>query len=286
MKVHLKDSDERRHYLIKKFNTLDTKVQTLYTGEFTTSSKEDAIRHSHNFIEMMFVVTGGGVIEINGKLNKATIGDIIIYRPSNVHCEWSNSSEDINALFFGVKWTENLKLMFEAAEIKDIIHTEERYNEFYNLFRLLVTESKQIDENYTDKIVNCVAKTIILKILQRTGVTETNISNDVVDKIKKYIDLNYHNEINLNVLYQQLFVSKFYASRLFKQYIGTTPVSYIVNKRIEEARLLLLTTQLSISNISQKVGYKDIYYFTKSFKQIVGVTPTAYREFSKKEKKM
>ena len=60
--------------------------------------------------------------------------------------------------------------------------------------------------------------------------------------------------------------------------MGVTPMNYIISKRMDNARKLLINTDKKIKDISNEVGYKDIYYFTKVFKKEIGVSPSEYRK--------
>ena len=60
--------------------------------------------------------------------------------------------------------------------------------------------------------------------------------------------------------------------------MGVTLVNYIISKRIDSARELLINSDKKIKDICNEVGYKDIYYFTKVFKKEIGVSPSEYRK--------
>ncbi|MDX1943742.1 MAG: AraC family transcriptional regulator [Saprospiraceae bacterium] len=74
-------------------------------------------------------------------------------------------------------------------------------------------------------------------------------------------------------------ISLYHFHRLFSDTFGITPAKYIRNKRIEEAKLLLLKHQKSVSEVASQVGYADVYTFSKTFKREVGLPPTEYRYF-------
>ena len=65
-------------------------------------------------------------------------------------------------------------------------------------------------------------------------------------------------------------------SHIFKQVTGTTPKKFIELRRIEVAKELLLSSELSITEIGASVGYGDPYYFNRVFKKNVGIPPRAY----------
>ena len=73
-----------------------------------------------------------------------------------------------------------------------------------------------------------------------------------------------------------------YFSSMFKKEISRSAVNYITELRINQARELLYHSELSVVDISKKVGYEDSQYFFRVFKKYLGMTPLQYREESRK----
>ena len=63
----------------------------------------------------------------------------------------------------------------------------------------------------------------------------------------------------------------------FKQKYGITVVDYLTDLRVEEAKKLLVETDMTVSEISDETGFSDTSYFSKVFLRTVGISPTAYR---------
>ena len=72
-------------------------------------------------------------------------------------------------------------------------------------------------------------------------------------------------------------MSESYIARLFKKELGCKPSEYINRIRISVAKTLLSETDISITEISEKTGFSDVYYFSKTFKRIEGVSPSEIR---------
>lgn len=100
-----------------------------------------------------------------------------------------------------------------------------------------------------------------------------------VEKAKAYIQARYNDyQFSLPDLLEYLNVSKSYFCPLFKEKVGLTYSEYITSLRIEQAKLLLRTTNMYTSEIAAKVGFLDTNYFSVTFKRNVGMTPTQYRK--------
>lgn len=77
-------------------------------------------------------------------------------------------------------------------------------------------------------------------------------------------------------LAETLGISEVYLRRLFLAQFGTTPKQFILNKRIEKAKQLLLDTPMTVTAIAESCGFTSVYHFCRAFKEKTGITPTQY----------
>jgi AraC-like DNA-binding protein len=94
----------------------------------------------------------------------------------------------------------------------------------------------------------------------------------------EYISMHLQDELTVKHLAERCYINPDYFSRLFKEQTGIRPLQYIQNKRIERARLLLLTTNHSIQKIAEMVGLSNISYFSRLFYKLTQKRPLAYRK--------
>ena len=95
--------------------------------------------------------------------------------------------------------------------------------------------------------------------------------------ITRYLQEHLAEEVILSVLAEEFHLSAQYISQLFKNEIGVGFLTYLTNIRMEKAKQLLLSTSLSIAEVSEQSGYGDYRVFTKVFKKSEGITPSQYR---------
>ena len=95
--------------------------------------------------------------------------------------------------------------------------------------------------------------------------------------ITRYLQEHLAEDLSLSVLAEQFHLSAQYISQLFKTEIGVGFLAYLTNIRMEQAKKLLLSTSLSIAEVSEQSGYSDYRVFTKVFKKAEGITPSQYR---------
>ena len=98
-----------------------------------------------------------------------------------------------------------------------------------------------------------------------------------IHSITRYLQEHMAEDVSLTVLAEQFHLSGQYISQLFKNEIGVNFLAYLTNIRMEKAKKLLLSTSMSIGEISEQLGYGDYRVFTKVFKKSEGITPSQYR---------
>jgi len=104
--------------------------------------------------------------------------------------------------------------------------------------------------------------------------------NDVIQACRDYIDLHFRENDCLKVASSLSNVSRRRFNELFKRSFDITPNNYLITRKIEYAKGLLLSGSISVSDISELCGFSDVYYFSKVFKAHAGVSPS---QFSKSQ---
>lgn len=118
------------------------------------------------------------------------------------------------------------------------------------------------------------------KIYEFAEINEKSLSksNSLVYVVQKYIKEHLEQEICRNTVADYIHMSPDYLDRLFKKEFGLSVSQYIKEKKIDYAKMLLRTTNLSVSEIAQRLGYINLSHFIASFKQITNMTPVNYRK--------
>lgn len=94
----------------------------------------------------------------------------------------------------------------------------------------------------------------------------------------QYIHQKFAYNISLSDIADQAKVSKSTALNLFQRYLGISPVTYLINYRLQEAAKLLASTEKKVTVISKDTGFDNVDYFCKAFKKYYKLTPTEYRK--------
>lgn len=97
------------------------------------------------------------------------------------------------------------------------------------------------------------------------------------EKIMRWIHLHFREEFSLTALSQELHLSNYHISHLFKKATGSTITDYLISYRLREACMLLASSQLSIQEIGQEIGIHNFSYFCRLFKNKYSLSPAQYR---------
>ena len=103
-------------------------------------------------------------------------------------------------------------------------------------------------------------------------------SKEIVNSVMIYLRENYDKPIDFASIAETQSISAPYLSKLFHDHAGTSPSRYLADYRMQQAKKLLIDSQLSIGEIANRVGYSDQFNFIKSFKNLVGISPAQFRE--------
>ncbi|MCI5648772.1 MAG: response regulator [Fusicatenibacter sp.] len=106
---------------------------------------------------------------------------------------------------------------------------------------------------------------------------EVDGANYAVYQIKQYIEEHYDEDLTLNLLADQVYLSPNYVSAMFTKVTGCSLHRYLKQFRMKKACDLLIGSNMKIADISRSVGYPTPSYFIKTFQEMYGVTPSNYR---------
>jgi len=98
------------------------------------------------------------------------------------------------------------------------------------------------------------------------------------NRVEAYLDENYFRKLSAPEVAKNLYISTTTLYNTIKQNTGNTFIEYLTIRRIKKAKELLIETSMSITDIAESIGIKDIFYFSKVFKKETGVGATAFRK--------
>ena len=114
------------------------------------------------------------------------------------------------------------------------------------------------------------------KVMKANPIKET--PSPELNEIITYLHKNISRRHTLESICNEFYLKPNFVCKLFSRYLGTTFTAYYTNVRMEEAAVLLRTTQKTVKEISYICGYQDYFYFCRVFRDIFSCTPSGYRE--------
>ena len=140
---------------------------------------------------------------------------------------------------------------------------------------------KPVSEESLDNLLSR-ARTRLSELYEPPEDERNNMSGEeYVQLAIRYLNEHYMEDIDISLMASELGFHSAYLTRLFGRYAGVTPLKYLTNLRIQEAKRLLLDTSLPISVVGERVGYPDQFHFSKTFRKATGVNPSAFRKQEK-----
>ncbi len=267
----------KNKYFAKSKNAFNFKPKVIYVGDKIVNN-QTVHKYMHPYCEILYVLEGEGTCTIGDKTYKLSSGDLCLYNNYDEHSEYSEKGMKVAFLALtNIKIQGYEENCLRGRDDSPVINMTER-TEYVKLGLTELIREMELQRPFYEIMTSTLATALIVAVLRLTNYSPSTIdeANPFV-MAKDYIDRHYKEKITLEDICQEVFISKYYLSRSFKDYIGMSPVQYIVSKRIEDAKNLLVTTDLLVKEIADKVGYEDEMYFSKLFKDFEGISPIQYR---------
>lgn len=248
--------------------------------------------HSHDFIEIAIILNGSGEFCVDNEIVPVKKGDLLLLNPGMVHqsrlVNPQNPTTEFYAGFTNIHFRDMEYNQIRFPKGIFLLHPKEKT--FLALTRLaesMTLESCNAQPGRYFMLKAYLTQMILLLYREQSEypkpkslgyIFESTNKKYVVEQIVDYMDRHYTEKISLDQIAQNMYLSPFYISRIFKSETGDTPINYLIGLRMEKARTLLLEKQhYSIQEIAQCVGYDDAYHFSKLFKKHYGNSPSQYR---------
>lgn len=257
----------------------------IYSGHAFNDPNFYFPQHKHDkYSEIIFIKDGEGSCVINGRQYESQKGDILIFNRGILHEERSSAEKPLDFYYCAVG-NLSIRGVPEGCvipnDIEPIIHACDHAAEIEFFIKSMFEECTVQNIGYMSLCQSFMISLIvlILRIInEQCNLITDEKENSIASRVIEYIDRNYSRDITLSDLAQTMFISQHYLSHVFKDETGYSPINYLIRRRMDEAKKLLLNSARTIQEISNIVGYADANHFDIVFKRINGMTPSKYRD--------
>ena len=224
---------------------------------------------------LMYIVSGRLEVEKNDGWLICKPGNFILFPPKTRYKYVHEGRDNLDYLWvhftgYGVEDAIKEYGLSVYPKINEIRENSGIISRFNNIFDAFLEQDK-----YRDRELSLLLERLLILLAKRKD--EQSSKSNVLKKSLSHIQSFYNTQIKIPELakIENLSVSRY--NTVFKEILGVSPVEYITKLRVTSACDLLSATDLSITEISILVGYKDPHFFSRVFKSVTGKSPTNYR---------
>lgn len=254
--------------------------------------------HWHDELEVVVVADGTAVCAAEGKHYTVYEGDGCFFNAGVLHSIWSADGTPCHLLSVvfhprlvggsmdSIYWQNYLRPLLADESLK-FVRLEMRIpwqKQLLGAVRKTWTGCVAETEGYEFDARSKLSK-LIFRLVRRRVVAEDVLpatksyrDTDRVKRMLQFIQEHYDQELTSEQIAQSAGIGETECLRCFRSVIGTTPIQYLRQFRIERAADLLRATNLRISEIATQCGFQEMSYFSKTFRALKGVSPGAFRK--------
>lgn len=242
---------------------------------------------------VVVVLNGICKVEITGSASEVNKDGIILLNP-NQQCNLRSVGRSAKLLlvFLPATYVYQMAGQLQISSDSELLFRDILFEGNSRAAFLLETLSEEMSANQTGRSVVFDATISQLTVylirhlinvrrsltveLSRVGVVDRRLRRAI-----EFMHLHSAEELSLSQIAASAFLSAYHFARLFKRITGQTPHAYLADIRVEQARQLLATSDLSINAIATKIGYESQSHFAKLFRSSTGLSPKQFRAASR-----
>ncbi len=277
----------KKFFEIKSFEGAQTIEVEYWENEFATTDNTGITLYDKYKISIM--LSGGMLVVYKDKATRTERGDILVFRPDEIHSARIVDSGIYKFLNIFVSLNFFNHFLFDSSVVTEFLEQEKSENcirpnrekgekllkKSEDLIRVMTEQGSDNIEAFTKLMSLLVA--ISRAYHDRNNLILKSDVPPVVEKALNFISKNYGSKLSLKEIAENSYCSVTYLSALFKENMGCTVYEYVTNYRILCAKQLLKEGK-SVSDTCFECGFGDSSHFIKVFKEINGKTPYQYKK--------
>lgn len=293
--------------MIHKCRTLTTAANGVEIGAHATGllpvaaydndiTDGEVMWHWHHEVEIICMLKGSLIVSIPNEQIVVDSGEILFINSGIMHAAVNADAGECTfhtAVFLPEFLCNGIEGIFWRKYICPFIeNTELRSVKFANDLANTITVRECFEQFWTavenepfgyEFIIREQLSRIFCSIISagknnvRTISTKDERAGERVKVMLEYIHENYMSEITIDALATYASISESECQRCFRRVLGTTPIQYLKQYRLQLAADMLMTTDYTVTEIAGRCGFGHMSYFSRAFDEMFGVTPREYR---------
>ena len=242
------------------------------TTASANSRTSSITRTDYDLCTVEYVLSGAGGLEINGRSFRPEKDSVYILSRHSTHTYWPDRSDPWQKLFFVISG-DMLDYLLRAYELEDVYYIPDCPGLKRHFEAMLALTHNNPDTNSR-------AALIFHQFVEEAARSVYGMNAELppeVERLKAALDESLETGFNLESYAAEQGFSEAHLIRSFRHAFQTTPYEYLMNRKIETAKRLLLYSRLSVKEIAARLSFSDQYYFSNYFKRKTGSAPRSYR---------
>ena len=266
-------------YTIQQYNLFSkTQIKLSHANLYHCEDNNYDIFPGYPYSKILYVLNGSGQFICDDTCVPVNEKDFIITNP---HKHRFSIELDSPALDFVILGIENLNFIIDDEPMKEAIRGITLKSDIADtLMNYLLQEIQEQKKEY-EAVCNYYLNVILIELHRHTNIFCNISTKEKKAKdcrfVRDYLDKHFRENITLDLLSEKSNMNKYYLVHSFTKNFGCSPINYLNEKRIEESKRLLETTNYSIAEIADQIGFSSQSYFSQSFKKNTYMTPNEYR---------
>jgi YesN/AraC family two-component response regulator len=251
----------------------------------------EIIEHLHNSHEIIYILEGTALFQINNKNYECKSGDLIFISNLESHnvristYPYKRYFLLIDPQYFQTVMKDPLLtsiLKHRPGHFNHVISVDESHKSIFIEFLKNMDSENKLNYAYSQYKMECYLQIFLIELFRNYKdsfpLSHVNKSMSTVLEIQKYIDEHYKEEVNLQNISKMFYINMYYLSHQFKEITGFSFKEYLILQRISRSKHLLFHTSHDITTVASESGFNNVNHYIRIFKKFESVTPYQYRK--------
>ena len=267
-------------------------VATFSENNWYISNRDIPFLHFHDTLEITYWIEGKGSFQINGAQYPLEAGNICVICPNAMHQSFNRSDDSSRCQYLYVD-LERFSIMnhceyrsldylkYHSPQFKCVFTSDEAENLVAILLQIF-RETKEQKLNYRAAVLSLTGL-LLTQILRYQNIQPSanhrSLANTFsISPALEHINIHFAEDISTSELASLCYMSATNFRRIFQRVMQMSPMEHLNQVRIRKACELLTTTNLSVLEIGERVGFNSVSSFTRNFRSMMQVSPLTWRK--------